>query len=203
MSGTPDIFEAIGADLSAAQTKKRRHFIPAIVIVAIAIGGLLAMLGLRSDFASMPAWRQASFVASWFVCLLLFPAVGVGLWFPSRGQKVALATVGVLLPVTATLGWPIVPAGGHAAGPCAAMTLSVGVVLVGVGAVSGAFAQRRSRSSTVWVATGLALASLVSVSCACPISEIDHLVFGHFAPAAGLAALGVLLGRWLHARMRG
>ena len=83
------------------------------------------------------------------------------------------------------------------------MTLTVGAVLVGVGAVSGAFGQRRARSSTVWVAAGLALASLTSGTCACPISEIDHLVFGHFAPAAGLAALGVMIGRWLHRRTRG
>lgn len=197
-----DVFDAIGADLSAAAAEKRRHFVPATLGAASLIVALVAIAGIREDFLELPTWRQGALAASWVVCGLLFPAVGVGLWFPRRGTRVALAGIGLLLPLCAVVGWPLGHDSPHPAGPCGVALMVLGAGLVGIGALSGAFAQRRSANSTTWVAAGLTLAAVATTSWICPVDEAAHLVWGHVVPGLAFVIVAVVLGRWLHARGR-
>ncbi len=197
-----DLMAAIGADLSAKAREKRRHFLPAVIAVCGLVLGLLAMAGVRGDFAALPLWRQLSLGGAWLVCGLLFPAVGVGLWFPTRGVRVALVVAGIALPLAAVLGWPPLRGASAPAAPCGLVLLALGACLVAVGAFSGAFAQRRSVQATAWVASGLTLSAMATTSWVCPVDAVAHLAWGHVVPAVGLTALAMVVGRWLHARQR-
>ena len=197
-----DVFDVIGADLSAAVAEKRRHFVPATIGAISLILVLVAMAGTRHDFGEMPLWRQLSFGASWIVCGVLFPAVGVGLWFPRRWTRLALALVGLALPLCAVLGNPAAHEDPHPAGPCGMALVVLGIGLVGIGALSGAFAQRRASASTIWVAAGLTLAAVTTTGWICPVDEPGHLAWGHVVPALGFIVAAVMLGRWVHARQR-
>ncbi|MBV1859741.1 MAG: hypothetical protein KUG77_15115 [Nannocystaceae bacterium] len=198
-----DAFHAIGADLSAGTREKRRHFLPAIVGAVSLIAAFLAMAGIRADFFEMPMWRQLALGAAWIICGVLFPAVGVGLWFPARTSRIALAIAGVAIPVAAVLGWPMGTDAPHEAAPCGIALVALGTGLVGVGALSGAFAQRRAAASTTWVAAGLTLAALATTSWICPVDHGGHLAWGHILPGVTFAALALALGRRLHRRQRG
>lgn len=198
----PDVLRAIEADLDAAAAQKRRHFLPALIGAISLITALVAMAGVREDFGGMPLWRQTALGGSWVVCGLLFPAVGVGLWFPRRGARIGLVAAGIALPLAAVVGWPLGHEEAHAAAPCGIALLVLGAGLVGIGALSGAFAQRRSVGSSAWVATGLTLAALATTSWVCPVDEGDHLTWGHLVPGLVFAAIAVGLGRWLHERQR-
>ncbi len=197
-----DVFDVIGADLSAAVSEKRRHFVPATIGAISLIVALVAMAGIREDFLEMPIWRQGALGMSWVICGLLFPAVGVGLWFPRRGTRIALATAGLLLPLCAVVGWPLGHDDPHPVGPCGMALVVLGAGLVGIGALSGAFAQRRSAKSTTWVAAGLTLAAVATTSWICPVDEAGHLVWGHLVPGLAFVVVAMALGRWLHARAR-
>ena len=197
-----DASTLIEADLDAAAAHKRRHFLPALIGATSLVGALLAMAGVRDDFAQMPGWRQFALTGSWIVCGLLFPAVGVGLWFPRRSLRVAVVLMGIVLPLSSVLGWPLGHEAPHAAAPCGLALLGLGGGLVGIGAVSGAFAQRRAVGSSAWVAGGLTLTALATTSWVCPVDEGGHLTWGHVVPGLLLAAFAVGLGRWLHARQR-
>ncbi|MCR9164857.1 MAG: hypothetical protein ACE37F_15265 [Nannocystaceae bacterium] len=197
-----DVLEAIGDDLSAAAAQKRRHFVPAALGAAALCLALLAMAGTRDDFAALPPWRQLAFAASWIVGGLLFPAVGVGLWFPGRAGRIALAAAGIALPVCAVLGGPAAHEGDHPAGPCGLALACLGLALVGLGALSGAFAQRRAARSTGWVAAGLTLSAATTSGWICPYDAPTHLLWGHVAPALALVVVAAALGRWMHARQR-
>jgi len=197
-----NVFDAIGADLEAAAKAKRRHFLPATVGAISLILALLGMAGVREDFMELPLWRQFALGGSWVICGLLFPAVGVGLWFPGRLARISLAVAGVLLPLSALVGWPLGHDEPHAAAPCGMALVILGSGLVGIGALSGAFAQRRSIGSTTWVAAGLTLAALATTGWVCPTDEGAHILWGHLLPAVGFAALALALGRWLHERQR-
>lgn len=198
-----DVFDAIGADLSAGTREKRRHFLPAIVGAISLIFALVAMAGIREDFIEMPMWRQLSLATSWIICGLLFPAVGVGLWFPGRRARIVLAVAGVAVPLAAVVGWPMGTDPPHEATSCGMALIALGTGLVGVGALSGAFAQRRAVVSTTWVAAGLTLAALATTSWICPVDHAGHLAWGHLVPGLIFAALALALGRRLHRRARG
>jgi hypothetical protein len=197
-----DVFDAIGADLSAAQTEKRRHFVPA-TIGAISLSlALVAMAGIREDISELGLWRQIAFGASWIVCGFLFPAVGIGIWFPRRVTRLSLIAAGVVLPLCAVLGGPQAQEHPHPAGPCGLALVVLGIGLVGIGALSGAFAQRRAKGSTIWVAAGLTLAGVTTTSVVCPVDEPGHLLWGHVIPGLGFMVAAIVLGRWVHARQR-
>ena len=85
---------------------------------------------------------------------------------------------------------------------CGIALVALGTGLVGVGALSGAFAQRRATASTTWVAAGLTLAALATTSWICPVDHGGHLAWGHLLPALTFAALALALGRRLHRRAR-
>lgn len=198
-----DVLEAIGADLSANTREKRRHFLPAIVGVLSLIFAVLAMAGIREDFIEMPMWRQLALAASWIICGLLFPAVGVGLWFPGRRTRIALAIAGIAVPLAAVVGWPMGTDPAVDPTSCGMALVALGTGLVGVGALSGAFAQRRAAVSTTWVAAGLTLAALATTSWICPVDHGGHLAWGHLIPGLIFAGLALAVGRRLHRRARG
>ncbi len=203
MNGSgPDIFEAISADLDREQSTKRRHFTPALLIALGVVALLFGALGIRQDLFDQPLWRIATQGGLWLVCLILFPAIGIGLWFPSRALRIGIATVGGGLALVSALGWPPTSPTGDGGGPCAMMLLSVGAVFLGLGALSGAFGQRRASSSTFWVASGIALGALASITWMCPNDASDHVLGTHLAPAVGLAVVASLIGMALHKRLR-
>lgn len=204
MSGpeVPNVFEAINADLAAEQGRKRRHFGPAMVLAVLVVGSLFAMHGLRTDLAHLPAWRLGVLAVSWLLCLWLLPAIGVGLWFPSRTTRVVLVATAITLAPLGAFGWPMQPSTAGFQAPCGAMLLGVGLVFGVLGALSGAFAQRRAVRSTFWVAGGITLAALGSVTWICPNDAADHITSTHLMPALGLAVLVGLIGVVVHRRMR-
>jgi hypothetical protein len=78
----------------------------------------------------------------------------------------------------------------------------VGVLLLGLGFISGAFVQRRRASSVFWVAAGLSLAALNVATWHCPITGLLHVVPGHLGGAALLLVLAAVVGMWAHRRAR-
>jgi hypothetical protein len=192
-----DAFAAITADLERQQRSKRRHFTPALLFaIAIAVV-LLAVVGVRADLLDQPPWQLVIQTASWVVCLIVFPALGIGLWFPPRWARVAIAIAGIGLSVLAALGWP--PQDGDpGAGPCAVVLVGAGALFLGIGATSGAFAQRRARSSGFWIAAGIGLTALAAITWMCPNACGRHVALMHVAPTAALVVLGVVLGLVLH-----
>jgi hypothetical protein len=194
-----DAFAAITADLEQLRRSKRRHFTPALFFVIAVAVVLFAVVGLRVDLFDQPSWQLVIQGVSWVVCLVLFPAIGVGLWFPPRWGRVAVATVGIGSSLLAAVGWPPQP-GDTGSPPCAMVLLGAGAVFLGIGALAGAFAQRRARMSAFWVASGIALTSLAAVTWICPNACGAHVMVMHLAPTAGLVVLGALLGLLLHRR---
>jgi hypothetical protein len=201
----PDVLSVISRDLAAVRSRRRRHFAPAIVLALAILGGAILASGLRPDLLDQPTWQIALQGLTWLVCLVLFPLVGVGLWFPRRGTRILLAFGGVALAVTSAVGIPFGGDGVHATdegGPCWLVLAGCGLALLGVGAWSGAFAERRARSSTFWIAAGLALAALEVVTWTCPSHETEHVVTSHFGPTLLVVLVAAAAGSLLHRRCR-
>jgi hypothetical protein len=194
-----DAFAVISADLQRQQRVKRRHFTPALLVVIAVALVLFGLVGVRVDLFDQPPWQLVIQVASWVTCLVLFPAIGVGLWFPPRWARVAIAVAGIGSSMLAAVGWPPQP-GDAGAPPCAMVLVGAGVLFLGIGAGSGAFAQRRARSSGFWVASGIGLTALAAITWMCPNACGVHVMIMHVAPTAGLVVLGALLGLLLHRR---
>lgn len=193
-----DAASLIAADLDRTQARRRRHFAPALVLVAVVVGGSFVALETRPDLLEQPPAQLALQVALWGLCLFIFPAIGVGLMFPRRSTRIGLATLAVLASVAATTGWPFAGAElgdhAHAYGGCLALTVGTGILLLGIGFLSGAFVQRRRFGSIFWIAAGLALMALNVVTWHCPVSGLLHVASGHLGGAALLLGLAVLVG---------
>lgn len=195
-----DACAAIDADLAAQSRTKRRHFLPALALVVFVASGVFATMGMRPDLLTQPAWRLCIQVAAWAMCLLVFPAIGVGLLFPSRAARIGLAALGTALAVVAATGWPplssaAVEAGGR---PCWMLVVGSAVMFFAIGILSGAFAQRRATSSVFWVVGGLGLCSLAAITWVCPSASAPHVLGGHLGPAAGFMVIAALIGTWVH-----
>lgn len=199
-----DVRQLIADDLDATQRHRRRHFVPALVMSVIAIGGLLLAFGLRHDLLDQPPLQLALQILMFALCLLVLPAVGLGLLFPSKGVKVGLAVLTVAVAIAASLSWRI---DAHHADAihfhvdlCFILQLVLGLVLVGVGALSGAFIQRRRPSAVYWVAAGLGLAAMNTATWFCPMNSVEHVMPSHFMAATALVLLAGFIGWWLHRR---
>ena len=101
-----DAAALIVADLQHDQRNRRRHFLPALLIVAMAVTVALVTMGLRPDLLQQPWWQLLVQCLLWLLCLMVFPAIGLGLVFPSRPARVGLAAGAVGLTLIATLGLP-------------------------------------------------------------------------------------------------
>lgn len=189
--------QAILADLEHGRRSRRRHFLPALLLVAIVAGGVLVSMKTRPDLLELPPAQLVLQASLWVVCLLLMPAIGVGLLFPSRWARVGLAVGAVVLAAAAATGWPfaeIEHGGDGGMDSCLMLVIGTGTVLVLIGSASGAFIQRRGVSGVFWVASGLALAALNVVTWHCPSSGLMHILPSHVGGAALLLGLAVAVG---------
>ncbi|MEX1365459.1 MAG: hypothetical protein AB1Z98_20195 [Nannocystaceae bacterium] len=189
--------QAIMADLEQGQRERRNNFLPALMLVAIVAVGVLVSMKTRPDLLELPPAQLALQATLWIVCLLVMPAVGVGLLFPGRWARVALAGGAIVLAGAAATGWPFAElehGGQGGMDSCLMLVVGTGVMLVLIGFLSGAFIQRRSVSGVFWVASGLALAALNVVTWHCPSSGIMHILPSHVGGAALLLGLAVAVG---------
>lgn len=191
--------EIICGDLAALHGSRRRHFRPAFLLALAAFAVFLLLTGVRSDLWEQPTWQIAMQLAAWFLGLLLFPMVGVGLWFPSRWVRLTMAIFGAGIAIVAATSWENSGGVSHGGG-CSALLVALGLVFLGIGALSGAFAERRSASAPFWIAGGVALASLELATWVCPDATVRHVMPMHMLPAIGLVAL-VLAVAW-HTRRK-
>ena len=204
MHKPPDAYAAIVADLECSKRAKRAHFLPALSLAAITIAGTLVTVSVRPDLWQQPPAQLAMQAVLWVMCLLVMPAIGVGLLFPGRRTRLLLALGAVVTAVAATTGWPFGPHGGGHGGVdrCLTIVVGTGALLLGIGVLSGAFVQRRRMTSVFWVAAGLTLAALNIVTWHCPQSGIMHVLPSHLGGAGLLLAVAVVVGFFSHRRSR-
>ncbi len=199
-----DVAKLIVDDLDSLQRERRRHFLPALVIVMMMIGGMLAV-SLRSDLLAQPWWQLAVQCVLWVLCLIVFPAIGLGMLFPSRGARIGLAITAVVLTVFATLGVPhpdSLHGDPHFGGGCERMIIGYAVMVLAMGLFSGAFVQRRKSSAVYWISAGISLTALTAITWQCPMTGAAHVLPSHLAVAAGLMVLTSLVGFFAHRRAR-
>lgn len=205
-SRPPNALEAIRAELGQEQQERRAHFQPALLLSVVVVIAPLVVFGVRPDLLELPPERLAVQILLWALCLVVFPALGVGVFFVGRRMRYALALSAVVLTVIASTGWPF--GGGpatphaHAMAPlgCLPVTLITGVAMMGIGVISGAFVQRRRASAVFWVAAGLSLVALNVVTWHCPASGMLHIVPVHLGGAAALLGLAAVVGWFVRRR---
>lgn len=203
--GHLDARTLIEDDLERLQRARRRHFVPALVLAAFALASFIVIGGVRPDLLTQPPWQLVIQIALWALCLVVFPAIGLGLLFPGRVARVLLAIGGVLLTVAATLGWPSDVLPNHdplAFDGCMVMLSLFGIGLLGLGLFSGAFVQRRRTSAIYWIAAGVALAALNTVTWHCPNTGAAHVMPNHLGGALVMMVLASAVGYVVHRRRR-
>jgi hypothetical protein len=205
-----DAAQAISADLEALRRARARHFGPALLLSLLLVGGFFVLSGLRPDLWQQPPWQIALQLAVWLLCLVALPAVGLGLWFPSRPARGLLAVGAVLAALGAALGPGLAdmfsgtgPSGHMQVDMCVQATLGAGAALLAVGVLSGAFAQRRRRASVLWVSGGIALTALDAVVWHCPSQDLGHNLRSHLGAALLLLLLAAATAAIAHRRQRG
>ncbi|MCA9660823.1 MAG: hypothetical protein KC486_20945 [Myxococcales bacterium] len=202
-----DVSALIVGDLERRRRDKRRHFLPALLLVVLFVGGSLAFIGVRADLLDQPLWQLALQLLLWILCFLIFPAIGLGLLFPRRTTRVLLAVTAVATTVVAAVGQGLSDlaslsdhlAGEHGLG-CGAYMIGAGMVLLAIGYLSGAFVQRRRPAAVFWITAGVALASLNLVTWHCPATGLAHLLPGHLGGAAILLILASVVASIAHLR---
>ena len=204
MSKSPDALDAICQSLSQEQKQKRAHFLPALMLAAIIVIGTLVTMSVRPDLMRQPPAQLAVQMLLWVICLVIMPAIGVGLLFPGRRTRILLALAAVAAAVAASTGWPLAPHvdGGDGVDRCLAVVMGAGALLLGIGFLSGAFIQRRRMTSVFWVAAGLTLAALNLVTWHCPQSGLMHVLPSHLGGATLLLAVAIGVGMLAHRRER-
>ncbi len=199
----------IRSDLRALRRGRARHFVPALVLCMLVLGGFFVLAGPRPDLWAQPWPQLAAQLLVWLLCLVALPAVGLGLWFPPRPLRVVLATTAVMAAGVAALGpglWDMFSGSMHQGpqvDPCVTGTFAAGIGLLAIGVVSGAFVARRRPVGALWVSGGVALMALDAVVWHCPSDDLGHNLFSHVGAAAVLLALASALALWLHRRQRG
>ncbi len=191
--------EAIRSDLGAQQRARRAHFRPALLLSLVVVLAPLVIMGVRPDLWQLPPAQLGVQVLLWVLCLVVFPAIGVGLLFLGRTTRVVLAMAAVALTVVASTGWPLSGLSHDHAREgafvgCFSVTVAIGVVMLGIGVVSGAFVQRKRVSAVFWLASGLALVALNVVTWHCPHSGMLHVLPSHVGGAAALLGLAAVIG---------
>ncbi len=201
----PNALEAISAELGREQEERRAHFRPALVLSLVVVVAPLVVMGVRPDLLDLPPAQLAVHVLLWVLCLVVFPALGVGVLFVGRKARYALALAAVALTVVASTGWPF-GAGAHQHGEaslgCFSVTLVTGIAMLGIGVISGAFVQRRRASAVFWLAAGLSLVALNVVTWHCPASGMLHVMPSHLGGAVVLLGLAAGVGWFMRRRER-
>ena len=204
-----DVPALIRGDLQALRRGRARHFVPALVLSLLIVGGFLLATGLRPDLWRQPPTQLVAQLAVWLLCLVALPAVGLGLWFPSFAVRVLLALAAVVAAVVAALGpalSDLVFGAGASGQPrldmCVQATFVTGLVLLTLGVLSGAFAQRRRAGGALWVSGGVALMALDAIVWHCPSTDAGHNLFSHLGAAALLLLLAAVVAVLTHRRQR-
>ena len=202
-----DALGAIRADLSVQQRRRRAQFLPALVLTGVVVVAALVIRSVRPDLLDQPPAQLALQLLLWGLCLFVFPAIGVGLLFPSRWSRLAIAVAGIAATAAATTGFPFrddwsahLHGGGH--GGCLALVFATGLLVIGIGFLSGAFVQRRRITAVFWVSAGAALVGLNVVTWHCPHSGLMHVLPGHVGGALLLLVIAVGIGIWTRRRFR-
>lgn len=196
-----DVCALICADLAHEQRGRRRHFLPALAIAVMSIVTMLTVMGIRPDLVNQPLSVLAPYLVLWATCLIALPAIGVGIWFPPRWARVILIVAAVGLTIFTSLGLAT-PAEqlSFSIDHCSAFVILYGAMLVGLGVLSGAFEQRCGRAAIYWVAGGVSLTALQTLTTQCPISGVSHIATNHLGGAALLLSMAALVGYWAHRR---
>jgi lysylphosphatidylglycerol synthetase-like protein (DUF2156 family) len=206
-----DAAQLIVADLESGQRQRRRHFLPALAIVTLAVAGAMLLMGLRPDLLAQPWWQLVLQCVLWVMCLIVFPAIGLGLVFPSRGARIGLAAGAVGLTMIATLGVPDAQMfgddhhfslGGNGGGGCGLMISVYAAAVLLMGLLSGAFVQRRKATAVYWISAGISLTALTAITWQCPMTGAAHVVPSHLGVAAALMIGTSLIGVLAHRRQR-
>ncbi|MCB9752757.1 MAG: hypothetical protein H6713_22610 [Myxococcales bacterium] len=198
----------IDEDLAALQQERRRHFVPALVV---ALGALLlaaVLSGVRGDMFSQPAWKVALQIAVWVQCLLVLPAIGLGLIFPGRAARVGVVGLAAVTTLLAGVGMPtelpsVTSMVTHAVSDgfgCVAYVFGAGLALLALGYFSGAFVQRRRSQAVLWVTAGIAMATLDAVTWHCPATDPTHTISTHVGAAVVILVITSVLAIVIHAR---
>jgi hypothetical protein len=195
-------------DLAELRRQRRRHFVPALALALLVLGGFLLLTGLRPDLLHQPAWQLALQLATWLLCLVALPAIGLGLWFPGRWVRVAVALAAVGAAIGAALG-PGLMDMVHGTGPdgqalsldyCMQATFLQGGLLFAVGVISGAFVARVGRGGALWLSGGIALMALDAVVWHCPSQDLSHNLQSHLGAAVLLLVVAAVGGLIVHRR---
>ena len=199
-----EIRRLILSDLAHAQRAKRRHFTPALIVTALSAAAMVTVAGVRPDLLGGPGWVLGIHALLWLLCLVALPAVGVGLWFPSRSTRVALVLGAVALTLWTTLGLASGELGGGslALDHCGVVVLGYGAALVALGVFSGAFQQRSRAAAVYWIAGGVSLTALQTLTFQCPLTGMAHILPNHLGAAGVLMAIAAVAGIWAHRRRR-
>lgn len=197
-----DARRLIEGDLQDLRRERALHFRPALVLAVLAPAGLLLYTTLRDDLLRQPAWLLALQGVIWLLALLALPAIGLGLWFPSRPARVALAGAALAAASVVALGPELFrgPLEGDLfrLGYCSYLTLGAGALVLAVCAISGAFAQRRRTTAALWLSASIALIGVVTTTWHCPVTELDHTLPMHLGSGALLLAVAAATGVAAH-----
>lgn len=192
-----DAHALISQDLNSLAKQRRRHFLPALVLVLAFLATMLTAVGLRPDLLDQPGYQLASQIVLWCLCLLVLPAIGLGLWFPRPLTKIGFI---LLLPILVFIGAVGLPDDsvtvselfGHVftdGAMCTANMLATGTVLLLIGYFSGAFIQRRRSYAVVWLSSGISIAAITTVTWHCSATACVHTLSSHLG--GGLVLLGL------------
>lgn len=204
-----DVSALIIGDLRSRQRERRRHFLPALLLAVLFVGGSLAVFGVRADLLDQPPWQLALQLLLWVLCFLVFPAIGLGLIFPRKGARLGLTLLAVIATIVAAAGQGLAGftdlarhlTGEHGLG-CVGLMMAAGLIILVIGVLSGAFSQRRRPSTVYWITAGVTLASLNLVTWHCPATGLAHVLPGHLGGAALLLLLASAVALVAHVRQR-
>ncbi len=203
-----DVRALILDDLEDTRRRRSRYFLPALVLAVIALAGPLLAVGMRPDLWQQPPLVLGLQLVQWLVCLVAFPAIGLGLWFPRPAVRIALAVGGMALVSSAVVQidpegfMPPQSMGQALADPCFVVVVGMGIVLLVLGLFSGAFEQQRRTSSVFWLMGGIALAALNSITWHCAATDTTHVLVAHVGGAASVLLMVGIVGLIAHWRRR-
>jgi hypothetical protein len=195
---------AIEAQLGDGLRARRARFWAAFVAAAMVLGGGLWMMGPRPDLIALPA-AGLVLAAVLVIAVLVLPAIGAGVFFPSRTTSLGLfgaALAGLGYVVIAGVdrgpwvGGPVAPFG-----PCATAGASVASVLLVAALFGRAFVERRARRAVVWTAAGVGISAATFVTSVCQSHDPAHLLLAHGVPALCAVAAAALIGLWAHSKL--
>lgn len=205
-----DARRLIAGDLQRQRRERALHFRVALALAALIPAALIALTGLRRDLLAQPWWSLATQVIVWGLALVALPAIGLGLWFPGRGARVALAALAAAAAVLVAAGPELVGASQFAGplgrvldfGYCTRLTLGSGALVLAVCSLSGAFAIRRRPEASLWISAAVVLIGIDTTAWHCYVTGLDHTLPSHLGAGVLLLLLAGALGVYLHRRQR-